>query len=394
MAADQPSPVGVDLGPTPLPRSSAVPSPPWTAISLGAALFTTVTGTIGLAGWVFGVEALKSVIGTITMKANMAIGLIAGALALAMVVRGSARVRHASVAPAVLTAAIGGLTVSQHVFGWNLGIDQLLFSEPPGADATTSPGRMGPNGATNLLLAGLAIVLLGRDGRRAAVWIHGLACAMAILATIPLAGYAYGAEQLYSIAQYTGIAFPTALSLLALSIGILAARADTGVMAVLGASGPGGVMARRLLLPAIVLPLLLGYLRAVGERADLYDTGLGTALLTISLAAIFVILVWRTAVQLNAVDAERQRAEQERARLLERERQARLEVEHANRLKDHFLATLSHELRTPLNAMLGYAHMLRTGVLPPERRQQAIEVIERNAAAQNRLVDDLLECRA
>ena len=63
----------------------------------------------------------------------------------------------------------------------------------------------------------------------------------------------------------------------------------------------------------------------------------------------------------------------------------------ASRAKDEFLATLSHELRTPLNAVLGWTQMLRAGVVPPARLTRAIEVIERNADAQLRLVEDMLD---
>jgi signal transduction histidine kinase/CheY-like chemotaxis protein len=70
---------------------------------------------------------------------------------------------------------------------------------------------------------------------------------------------------------------------------------------------------------------------------------------------------------------------------------ARDNAEAANRLKDQFLATLSHELRTPLNAILGYARLLRTHAIAEEKRQRAIEVIERNATAQNQLIEDLLD---
>ena len=72
-------------------------------------------------------------------------------------------------------------------------------------------------------------------------------------------------------------------------------------------------------------------------------------------------------------------------------RDAKLAAESANQLKDQFLATLSHELRTPLNAILGYARMLHTNSIAPENRRRAIEVIERNAVAQNQLVEDLLD---
>jgi PAS domain S-box-containing protein len=71
--------------------------------------------------------------------------------------------------------------------------------------------------------------------------------------------------------------------------------------------------------------------------------------------------------------------------------EAKNSAESANQLKDQFLATLSHELRTPLNAILGYARMLQTNSIAPEKRQRAIDIIERNAVAQNRLIEDLLD---
>ena len=67
------------------------------------------------------------------------------------------------------------------------------------------------------------------------------------------------------------------------------------------------------------------------------------------------------------------------------------QLQVANQLKDEFLATLSHELRTPLNAILGYARMLRSGILKEERRQQALETLERNATALTQMVEDVLD---
>jgi PAS domain S-box-containing protein len=67
------------------------------------------------------------------------------------------------------------------------------------------------------------------------------------------------------------------------------------------------------------------------------------------------------------------------------------ELQTANQLKDEFLATLSHELRTPLNAILGYARMLRSGVLKEERKEQALETLERNATSLTQMVEDVLD---
>jgi PAS domain S-box-containing protein len=86
-------------------------------------------------------------------------------------------------------------------------------------------------------------------------------------------------------------------------------------------------------------------------------------------------------------------AHQERAEILDAERNARIAAQRATRVKDEFLATLSHELRTPLSAILGWTQVLqRVGdAIDPAERRRAIEVIDRNARAQVRLIDELLD---
>jgi PAS domain S-box-containing protein len=81
----------------------------------------------------------------------------------------------------------------------------------------------------------------------------------------------------------------------------------------------------------------------------------------------------------------------ERREALKREKEARLEAEAANRVKDEFLSTLSHELRTPLTAIMGWSDLLLHDEVEPEKRRQAIETIARNANSQCQLINDLLE---
>ena len=89
----------------------------------------------------------------------------------------------------------------------------------------------------------------------------------------------------------------------------------------------------------------------------------------------------------EAVKRARAEAEQSAA---EKERLYR-EAQESNRLKDEFLATVSHELRTPLTAVLGWTHLLRDGRLDEKAAVHALETVERNAHAQQQLIEDLLD---
>jgi PAS domain S-box-containing protein len=91
---------------------------------------------------------------------------------------------------------------------------------------------------------------------------------------------------------------------------------------------------------------------------------------------------------------DRKQIEEALAQSLASEQHARTQAETASRMKDEFLATLSHELRTPLNAILGWASMLRTQASNADHVLRGAEVIERNARAQTRIIEDLLDMSA
>lgn len=81
----------------------------------------------------------------------------------------------------------------------------------------------------------------------------------------------------------------------------------------------------------------------------------------------------------------------DRKQLEEMLRQQTRELAQANRMKDEFIAVVSHELRTPLNSMLGWSQLIRTQRLNETTVQKAMESIERNAKAQVKIIDDILD---
>jgi len=92
---------------------------------------------------------------------------------------------------------------------------------------------------------------------------------------------------------------------------------------------------------------------------------------------------------LRDITPQREHA-REREQLLASERLARFESDRASRMKDEFLATVSHELRTPLTAMLGWTQILRRNP-HGDALLEGLQTIERNARAQAKLVEDLLD---
>jgi len=266
-------------------------------------------GVLTLAGWLFDVSVLKDVYAGITMKANAAVALVLSGASLWLVGEGPRWpwARRIGQSCAVLAGAIGAATLSQHLFGWNLGIDQLLFTEEPGALATVRPGRMGPPASLCFTLAGIALLLLHE--RRS----HGLAqlasAVIGLLALLAITGYAYEAEPLYGVARYTGIALHMAVGLLLLSVGLVASSVDRGIASILVSDGAGSIMARRLLLFIITLPLLLGWVRILLETAGYIDPRFAVAVSMLVIIVILTALTAHTSILLNRLEGQRLAAE-------------------------------------------------------------------------------------
>lgn len=123
-------------------------------------------------------------------------------------------------------------------------------------------------------------------------------------------------------------------------------------------------------------------IRKDGTQIPIDDSG--APIKNVAGATLGAVLVFRDITQ-------RRQAENELARLFKAEQEAHEQADAASRAKDQFLALVSHELRTPLSAILGWTHLVRTGKVDAKEPSRALAAIERNAQAQAKLIEDLLD---
>jgi signal transduction histidine kinase/ActR/RegA family two-component response regulator len=266
-------------------------------------------GAVMLSLWLSGDPALIRFVAW-RGKTNTCVGLLLGGLSLVAVSSQRAVVRGIGGALAGAVILLAVLTLLEYTAGIDLGVDELIARDWPFPESAAHPNRMAPNAALSFLLFGPAVLLALRSRRLASVG-QSLALALIALDAVALIGYLYDAAFLYSAGEMLRISPYTALCFVALGSGVLMLRPELGVPARLSGDGIGAYLARRLLVPVVVLPPVLDWLGLQGENLGWWDATTGKALDALVYIAVVVVLVLYLAHSLDVIDARRKRSELE-----------------------------------------------------------------------------------
>lgn len=290
-----------------------------TRISRGLHIGGAVLGALGLLGWITGPSWLTTIIpDQPAMPPNTAVGLIAIATAgfLRSEPTASARYRVISNVLATLALAIGVATLTEYMAGIDLHIDQALLAVGSGPH----PGRPSPPAAIAFTFLGIALLTIDlrpHEATRPSEW---FSIAAAFTTIIGLIGNAFRAAPLYRFHHdpVLDVAVPAALSLLAISIGMLASRSDAGIMRLFTSMGPGGMLMRRLILPVVLAPPLIAWLiTQVAGTYGIDDLPVVASMLVVATSGVSLVLLPLTAAAIDRAHEIQEHQGAEIAELLE-----------------------------------------------------------------------------
>ena len=255
-------------------------------------VLSVVFGLWVLAGWMF--PAVKNILpGLVAVQANAALCFVLIGFSLWVASKEQPAVASAWKPAANIAAAIacvvGLLSLLEHAFGWDLGIDQMLFT--PGPEdllGSVRPGLMSPIAAFGFLCFGLALLLL--DAKRSFGRWSGrlLPCVVAIASLFSLLDFV-----LNPTTAHRHISPIISSALFLLSFAVMFTHAESGLGALVTSENVGGTLTRRLFPAVIVVPLVLAWLHWKGQASGLYADWAGLALMTVfTILLLAGLTVW------------------------------------------------------------------------------------------------------
>ncbi|MFA6431225.1 MAG: ATP-binding protein [Candidatus Margulisiibacteriota bacterium] len=279
-------------------------------VATGIALLSIAAGFVVIGGWIFDVSVFKSVLpGLVTMKFNSALAFVLTGLSFVILQtkRSNRSVVWLGRFCSVLALLIGVLTFFEYIFGFDLGIDQLIIVEPAGAVLTTHLGRMAILTAINFILLNLALLL---SNKRVKFW-EPLALLVGMISFESIVAYLFGVKFfLFTQTGFTAMAVHTAVLFFVLAVGIFLARPREGIMSIFCGDSPAGELLRFVFPLALIIPVGFGWMKLFTEKNGIFSNEIGVSLVALSNAMVFAAIVLLVSKKIDQQYIERMKAEE------------------------------------------------------------------------------------
>ncbi|MBS1952812.1 MAG: HAMP domain-containing histidine kinase [Cyanobacteria bacterium SZAS-4] len=348
-------------------------------ISLLSGVSTFLIGAVSLLAWTSASPSL------IAFKSIPAFPFIISGLALCAL---QSRKLRAPVHIAGLVLAAALCFISGHDL-----VDLLMASSQDSLDSMSGGfafsilNSLAANDALSLLLISVALLCVDLPSKRFRL-ADPFTIVAAFLSMMTLLGVIFGIPGFCVFISCLRISLLEGITIAALSLGVLFIRPEQGLASIMTRDTAGGVLARRLLPAAVLVPLLLGWLRMQGEHYKLYTSEMGLTLLVSSLVLIFMTVISVNAWSIDRMDRARLKAIKE----MEAEIARRKEVEQ--RFKD-FYSNVSHELRSPITSIQGALQLIEVSsdTHSSQQTKDLVGTAVISCARLLRLINELLDVK-
>lgn len=287
------------------------------------------SGCVVLLSWVFDFAPPESQFTLIAMNPLTAVSflLCGGALFLLSINHKHGR-KIAKITASVVLAIV--LIKFLSFLGFDLRLDQILFTEK--LESLTAPNRMAPNTALTFFCMGLALFFHDKITSRGHLLRDYFLIPALFFAMTAFIGHIYASSLLTQVRNFIPMAFNTALTFLALNLGIMALNLDQGLISIFNKKYAGAKVGRRLLWYVTCTPLILGWLRGFGEKHGLFGPATGAAMMAMVAVILGLILLSGSAHIVNKLEETL-----EKKKLAEAERRL-------NRLKRFFPKAIAEKI--------------------------------------------------
>ena len=279
------------------------------------ALLTIITGITVMAGWLFNIPILQSIIpGFIAMKFNPALCFVLfGSVLLFTQYKKQRSGIPLFFILSILGTLIGFITLCEDLFHFSAGIDQLFITDKmPASGNFPLPGRMAFNSSVSFTLLGLGFLAFTVKNRLFSIISECLFQIVTILSAIALIGYLYGSALFSTLFYVTTMAVHTAILFFILSVAASLLNPSIGITRLFTGKQVGNQMAKRLYALMILMVILLGAFRMQiqNQQFRLFSFETALSLLAVGFLLISLLLIWNTANWLNRIDTQRSEAEE------------------------------------------------------------------------------------
>lgn len=357
-------------------------------------IFIIIQALLVIAGWVFDIATFRTVFpGFVPMKINTAVCfLLSGMIYLCRITgRWSPRCRLVS----FLLFIFGSLSLSQNIFGTNLGIDEFLMTDYDAIKmGLVNPGR--PSPATSICFILYALALLGIDSKNILhnKWAQYSLHLITLISFIAFLGYLFGIPVFYKLSFLNSVAIHTALAFLVLSIATSFIQKKRGITGIFVKNHIGNLMARNLFPKMAIVTLLLTFLELYIIRHRLISEDFGIALLGTSFMIMSLYFIASTSGRLNQIDIKRIEAENKMIKtninLEKKVHERTIHLTRQNKQLEDFANIISHNLRGPVSNLNSLLDLYKDGKTM-EEKDEMMTMIEKTVLNIENTLNELLE---